>query len=315
VPRQRYAAERRHTRRDVLNVGIAAGLGAAALNAQSVAAGATPEAGGGYARPELLIDGPSLRSRRNDPGIALIALMPPDEFAAGHIPRSAQIDWPDLEIIDTSEAAITEWRDAMAWRLGTLGIAPETTVVTYDGGTLFATRPWWVLRYLGHQDVRVLNGGLAAWAATGGEVVADAVRATPAAAGGYRGAPQPEVLAALTEVQASLDDPNVVIIDARTPEEYAEGHIPGAVNVNFPRNAAAEPPKTWLPQDELLAMYAEVGATPDKRIIPYCTTGVRSSVTYFTLRLIGYEDVALYTGSWEEWINRPDTPRTTGSEP
>lgn len=62
-------------------------------------------------------------------------------------------------------------------------------------------------------------------------------------------------------------------------------------------------------------MYEDVGVTPDKHIIPYCSTGVRSAVTFFTLRLIGYPDVALYTGSWNEWGNHPETPKATGSEP
>jgi thiosulfate/3-mercaptopyruvate sulfurtransferase len=65
----------------------------------------------------------------------------------------------------------------------------------------------------------------------------------------------------------------------------------------------------------LLALYADAGVTPDKQVIPYCATGVRSAVTYFTLRLLGYDDVALYTGSWDEWGNREDTPKVTGDEP
>ena len=102
----------------------------------------------------------------------------------------------------------------------------------------------------------------------------------------------------------SLDDPNVALVDARTPEEYAAGHIPGAVNVNFPRNAEPDEPKYWKPAAELLALYADHGVTADKQVIPYCATGVRSAVTYFTLRLLGYDDVALYTGSWDE-VGRP----------
>lgn len=112
-----------------------------------------------------------------------------------------------------------------------------------------------------------------------------------------------------------LDDPDVVILDARTPEEYAEGHIPGAVNLNFPLNAAPDPPKFYKPADELEAMYTDIGATPDNLVIPYCASGVRSAVTSFTLHLLGYEDVALYTGSWLEWGEDPETPKTEGNEP
>ncbi|MBW3634281.1 MAG: sulfurtransferase [Chloroflexi bacterium] len=310
------------TRRHTLRLGLAlgAGLGMGRIAPRSALAQATPDVspatGGGYARPELVIDAASLTDRRDDPDMIVVALMPPEEFARGHIPGSLQLDWPALEIIDTSDAAIADWRPEMEHRFAALGVTPKSTVVTYDGETLFATRPWWVLRYLGHEDARVLNGGLAAWEQAGGVIATDVAPATPPAAPATEPFPatsRPEVLAQLEEVRASLDDPNVVIVDARTPEEYAQGHIPGAVNVNFPRNADAEAPKIWRPQDELRAMYEEVGVTPDKRIIPYCSTGVRSSVTFFTLRLIGYDNVALYTGSWEEWSNHPETPKATGA--
>ncbi len=116
-------------------------------------------------------------------------------------------------------------------------------------------------------------------------------------------------------MKAALNDPNVVLIDARSPAEYAAGHIPGAINVEFTQNAEPGQPRYWKSARELRAMYAALGATPDKRIIPYCTTGVRSAATYFTLRLIGYEDVTLFTGSWKEWSSHPDLPVRTGNAP
>ncbi len=114
---------------------------------------------------------------------------------------------------------------------------------------------------------------------------------------------------------ANLEVANAVILDVRKLEEYAEGHIPGAVNINFPLNAAPEPPKFWKPVSELRALYEEAGVTPDKLVIPYCASGVRSAVTAFSLHLIGYEQLALYTGSWLEWGENPDTPKATGEQP
>lgn len=107
----------------------------------------------------------------------------------------------------------------------------------------------------------------------------------------------------------------VVILDARTPEEYIEGRIPGAVNLNFPRNTAAEPPKFFKPANELQAMYDSIGATSDKLVVPYCASGVRSAVTTFALHLLGYDNVALYTGSWLEWGEHPDMPTESGEIP
>ena len=275
--------------------------------------GATPAANG-YAHPEWLVDAAWVEEHRDDPEVRVVALTPADEFARGHIPGAARIDWPELELTDTSAEAVARWRGDVETMLTALGVAPEQTVVVYDGGTLWAARVWWVLDQFGHADKRILNGGFAAWIAAGGEVETGPARVAPAASP-YRGTPHDDALATLDEVAASLDDPDVVRIDARTADEYAAGHIPGAVNVNFPQNAAPELPKVWKSAEELRTLYAAVGVTPDRRVIPYCTTGVRSAVTYFTLRLIGFERAELFTGSWAEWSAHPELPQTTGAKP
>lgn len=281
--------------------------------ASPVATPGTPDAGG-YAHPELLVDAAWLAARLADPAVRIVALTPADAFAAGHIPGAAQIDWPALEVTDTSDPSIARWREAVEAELTRLGIGRGQTVAVYDDGTLFAARLWWVLAQLGHADARVLNGGLAAWVAAGGTVETGPSRVPPAATS-YRGEPVPDALATFDEVRSALDDPGTVLVDARTADEYGDGHIPGAVNVNYPANALPESPPFWRPAEELRRLYAAAGVAPDRRVVPYCSTGVRSAVTFFTLRLLGYEDVALYTGSWAEWGNHPDTPKAVGTAP
>jgi thiosulfate/3-mercaptopyruvate sulfurtransferase len=304
------------TRRDVFGrtaalAGLMAGGGAVRVTgAQAPPASPIP---GGYAHPEALVGVDWLSSRARD-GELLVALMPEEEFEAAHIGASFRIDWPDLEVVDTSDDGIAAWEATVRERIGDLHIAPESSVVVYDNGTLFASRLWWVLRYLGHDDVRILDGGLPAWRAAGHEVETGPVVMTMEKRPPYSGVANPAMLAQRDEVMAALDDPGVVLVDARAPDEYARGHIPGAINVNYPLNATGDPPR-WKTAGALREMYEAAGVTPETMVIPYCSSGVRSAVTAFTLWLIGYPHVALYTGSWNEWSELPDAPKAEGDQP
>lgn len=268
----------------------------------------------GYAHPNWLVSAAWLAQHLHDRNLKVVALTPAAEFAQGHIPGAAQVDWPALGLEDTSPSSVARWRTAMAQELTRLGITPRDTVVIYDGGTLFAARLWWVLEDLGHADQRILDGGLPAWVAAGGKMESGPATQRTAAEP-YHGRFDSSDLATFTQVQAAIGKPGVVLLDARTGSEYAAGHIPGAVNVNYPENAVATSPHFWKPAVELRALYAGVGATPGKEIIPYCSSGTRSAVTYFTLRLLGYPRVRLYTGSWDEWAQHADAPVARGERP
>jgi len=269
----------------------------------------------GYAHPEWFAEAGWLRQRLGADDLAVVALTPAEEFAAGHIPGAAQIDWKALEVVETSDASLANWQSAVETILAGLGVERGDTVVVYDGGTFTAARLWWILHLLGHGDVRVLNGGLEAWVAEGGDLETGEGAVTPAAEA-YVGEPDEEALVQIAEAEAAIAEENTVFVDARRPEdEYAVGHIPGAVNVPFMANAEPEGPKFWKPAAELRAMYEDAGVTADRRVIAYCATGVRSSVTYFTLRQLGYDDVGVFTGSFVEWSSDPARPVTAGAAP
>ena len=302
-----------HTRRRVLMIGLAiaplAGLSGVRRGLAQEAA--EPE----YAHPEWLAEVDWLRDNLGDENLAVVALTPPEEFVAGHIPGAAQIDWKELEVVETSDGSIASWRAEVEGILTALGIERGDTVVVYDGGTFTAARLWWILHQLGHDDVRILNGGLEAWAAGDGELEAGEFTVEPAAAP-YVGEPNDDALVQIDEAVAALDAEEAVFVDARRFEdEYAVGHIPGAINVPFLANAAPEGPKFWKPAADLRAMYEEVGVSPDQRVITYCATGVRSSATYFALRQLGYEDVGVFSGSFVEWSSDPARPVTVGETP
>jgi len=274
----------------------------------------TALAASNYAHAEWLVDAIWLQAHLNDPNVKVIALMGSSEFKSGHIPGAAQIDWPALGLADTSASSITRWQADIEQKLSRLGISQSDTVVIYDDGTLYAARLWWILDRLGHRDKRILNGGLVAWMNARGKIEKGTFtnhRHTQA----YKSSPSADALATLDDVKSVLEDPNVVLIDARTPAEYAKGHIPGAINIPFIDNAVATKPRVWKSGLDLRAMYEGAGVTPDKTIIPYCSTGVRSAATYFTLTLLGYPRVSLYTGSFDEWSRHPELPTSIGEKP
>lgn len=267
----------------------------------------------GYAHAGWLVDANWLKTHLNDSDVKVIALTGSSEFRSGHIPGAAQIDWTDLGLADTSDPSITRWQVDIEQKLARLGVSRSDKVLIYDDGTLYAPRLWWILDQLGHQDKRILNGGLIAWTKAGGRIEKGASTARPATQP-YKGTSNATALATLDEVKAVLDDPNVVLVDARTAAEYVQGHIPGAINIPFIDNAATVP-KVWKSPEALRAMYEAAGVTPDKSVIAYCSTGVRSAATYFTLTLLGYPHVSLYTGSWDEWSKHPELRTSVGKKP
>jgi thiosulfate/3-mercaptopyruvate sulfurtransferase len=174
-----------------------------------------------------------------------------------------------------------------------------------------AARAFWFLEYLGHPNVRVLDGGLRAWMAAGLPVTTEAVTPT---ASTWHGTADPSKLATWQQVRDRLGKPDTAIIDTRSDEEYFSeavrakrgGAIPGAVHIEWKQNLT--PDGRYKSPDELRAMYDAAGITPDREVVTYCQGGYRAAHTYLALRLLGYPRLRNYTGSWKEWGDREDLP-------
>lgn len=133
-------------------------------------------------------------------------------------------------------------------------------------------------------------------------------------AGDFTAQPAPALIADSDWVQKHLNDPAVRLVDARSPEEFSGevvhgargGHIPGAVNIDWTRTLTPGEIKTILDPDELQKIFSDGHVTPSQEIVSYCQSGMRASEIYFVLRLMGYERVRLYDGSWQDWSADPE---------
>jgi thiosulfate/3-mercaptopyruvate sulfurtransferase len=205
------------------------------------------------------------------------------------------------------------------WMIGHLfslrGVLPHWPVVVYEDETgMRAARAFWFLEYLGHPDVRVLDGGLRAWTRASLPVTTEVVKPVPST---WHGTPDADKLATWRQVLERLDRPETAIIDTRSDDEYygtvararRGGAIPGAVHIEWTRNLQED--GTFKTADQLRSMYTSAGITPDREVVTYCQGGYRAAHAYLALRLLGYPRVRNYTGSWKEWGDRDDVPVET----
>jgi thiosulfate/3-mercaptopyruvate sulfurtransferase len=161
----------------------------------------------------------------------------------------------------------------------------------------------WALALAGHPRVAVLDGGMAAWRAAGRPL---AVGPAGMPSGGPRRLhPRAPVRARLDEVRAHLGDSSTVLLDVRSPAEFARGHLPGARNLEWRR--FFDPGGRVLPRARVAALLTSAGSDGGQRIVAYCTSGVRSAMVWLVLASLGY-DVRSYDGAWDEWSSHAELP-------
>lgn len=208
-------------------------------------------------------------------------------------------------------------RDNFALWLGTLGITPAHRVVVYDRqGAMFAARAWWLLHWMGHTDVRVLDGGWPAWLAAGLHVEAGAP-APRAPAAAYPTQAEGWATWSADALQARLGQ--VRLIDARAPERYrgevepldaVAGHIPGALNRFFKDNLQAD--GRFKPDETLRAEFVALLGAGGLPVVHQCGSGVTACHNLLAMQIAGLEGGALYPGSWSEWSSDPARPMVRG---
>ena len=243
-------------------------------------------------------------------------------YLAGHIPGARYADL-NRDLSGSPDARTGRHPlpapEAFARRLGEFGIGNATQVVAYDdAGGSFAARLWWMLRWVGHRAVAVLDGGLPAWTAHGGAVQPGSLdipskRFTPRI--------DPDAVLSSAEMERALESSAILLIDARSAERFAgraepidpvAGHIPGAVNHPLTNNLGAD--GRFLPPALLRARWLEcLGGRGADRIVAMCGSGVTACHNLLSLEIAGLAGGKLYAGSWSEWICDPKRPVARGA--
>lgn len=281
-----------------------------------------------YAHPEVLVSTQWVADHLNDPNVVVLES---DEdlllYELGHIPGALKLDWET----QMQQPVVRDFVDKAGFEklAGERGITNGSTVVFYgDRNNWYATYGFWLFKYYGHKDVRVMNGGRALWEAEGREYTRAATTVEPTTYSAQE--PDDSIRAFRDDVAAFLKTENPRLVDVRSNPEYTgellhaigypqegamrAGHVKGAVNV--PWGTAANDDGTFKSVNELRDLYAVKGISGDAPVIAYCRIGERSSHTWFVLTyLLGYDNIRNYDGSWTEWGSLVGAPNATGNEP
>ena len=275
-----------------------------------------------------LISTAELAAIVNDPKLVIVDtrhdLMNPsigrDAYLSAHIPGAIYLSIDeDLSGTKTGKNGrhpLPE-PDAFAATLGAKGISNDNLVVVYDqGSAMFVGRLWWMLRWLGHANVRVLDGGISQWQKEGRAVEATV---NARAATTFTASLHDHMRLTAAQTQAALANPNRRVLDARAAERYrgevepvdpVAGHIPGAFNRAFPNNLRDG---LFKPADELQREFAEVlaGRSPEQ-LIHQCGSGVSALANMIAMEHAGLTGSVLYAGSWSEWCSDDSRPVAKG---
>jgi thiosulfate/3-mercaptopyruvate sulfurtransferase len=271
---------------------------------------------GDYPNGELLVEPSDLSKETGQSGLITLDVRPKAAYEAGHVPGA---DWID---VGQWSKSFEDGKDPVAWskRIAELGITSDSTVVVYDdGNSKDAARVWWLLRYWGVENAKLLNGGWAAWQAE--KLQADKQPPATLSPSDFKAKPRGERLATKQSILSSLKTGGELqIVDARSEGEFCgtepgankrSGAIPGAKNLEWSELIDPET-KHFKSADELRSIFKEAGIDLQRPTAAHCQSGGRSSVMVFGMELMGAKQVGNYYRSWSEWGNADDTPIEPG---
>ena len=270
--------------------------------------------------PEVLVSTNWVAEHLGDESIRLVEVdVDTTAYESGHIPGAIGFNWQTQLQHRVRRDIIT--REEFEQLLSESGISNDHTVILYgDNNNWFAAYAFWLFSIYGHEKLYLMDGGRKKWVSEGRPLTTEVPQYPHTQ---YRAKePNVSLRAYSAQIMQAINNPQVALVDVRSPQEFTGeviappgmtetaqrgGHIPGAVNI--PWAQAVNEDGTFKTVDELRALYASKGVTPDKEVIAYCRIGERSSHTWFVLRhLLGYPHVRNYDGSWTEWGNLVGAP-------
>lgn len=260
----------------------------------------------GYAHPELLVSVERLAAGALSSPAVLIDVRDAASYGAGHLPGARSL--PVVATFDPERPGDLGSAEYICAALGQAGLTPADHVLLVDDGrSTLASRMFWTLEALGHTRVSVVNGGVERWVSEGHELTQQSPAHEATTYPVPRGVPRH--LSTLGQIQGQLEEEACVVLDARSDREYAAGHLPGAIHVEWVRNFTVGEAPVWLAASELRSLYAELlDVAGERPIHACCRSGQRSTVTYLALRLLGQQRVTNYDGAWREWAAAEGAP-------
>jgi len=255
-----------------------------------------------------LISVADLSTKLKDPNFVVVSAEVEIEYAKVHITDAANVPYISLEKKVGAVEGLIVTQEEIAKAMGAKGVSEKKTIVVYDEGAgKYAARVYWILKYMGAPNVKILDGGLMAWKASRKPVTKNPTTIKPAT---FTSFVNSSIFASMSDIQAAIGNPKIVLVDLHEAALFTgkdpkgKGRIPGSVNVDHTTLLDAK--GLYKPKTDMQKIFSDVGATSDKTVIVFCSSGARASKGYFAMRsILGYPNVKVYDGGLNEWVATP----------